>query len=483
MIQFSKFRLLAVFLFITAVNTITYSNNVVISNIGLVNDSTIKFDISWDNSWRTASPPYNHDAVWIFIKKKDCASSQWSHVDVNPNANLHSAGNPLEVYIDGRDENNTAKGVFIRRKEIGYGNITTTTVNLRLNFPSVGEYDYKVSGIEMVQIPEGSYYLGGSNSVGSIAAVQNYVNATTFESFKVTSENQLTKDTHIKQLNNTYPILTVPAAFPKGFKEIYCMKYEISQAQFVEFTNCLTSDQAANHVFANAATNALAITGVWPNRISPTPHRAMTGLTWKNFAAYLDWAALRPMSELEFEKICRGPLDPVKNEYAWGNNTLHETLTITNTGTETESVTNPNGIGVANLGASTLGQPLRCGFAASPSTNRQTAGASYYGVMEMTGNATEIVVNIQVAQGTSYIPNIGDGEVSNLPYPGFANVVGWPSIAGSLSEFPGIGLKGGGYQSSLVTATRKTQGEISNRYLIATDPATTNTCNGGRGVR
>ena len=41
-------------------------------------------------------------------------------------------------------------------------------------------------------------------------------------------------------------------------------------------------------------------------------------LSWMDLAAYLDWAALRPMTELEFEKICRGPNPPIAGEYVWG---------------------------------------------------------------------------------------------------------------------------------------------------------------------
>jgi formylglycine-generating enzyme required for sulfatase activity len=43
----------------------------------------------------------------------------------------------------------------------------------------------------------------------------------------------------------------------------------------------------------------------------------MNILSWFDVAAYLDWAALRPMTELEFEKVCRGPENRIAGEYAW----------------------------------------------------------------------------------------------------------------------------------------------------------------------
>jgi hypothetical protein len=34
------------------------------------------------------------------------------------------------------------------------------------------------------------------------------------------------------------------------------------------------------------------------------------------------------MTELEYEKACRGPLMPVANEYAWGTTTISATTAI-----------------------------------------------------------------------------------------------------------------------------------------------------------
>ena len=39
--------------------------------------------------------------------------------------------------------------------------------------------------------------------------------------------------------------------------------------------------------------------------------------------AFADWAGLRSMTELEYEKACRGPLEPVAGEYAFGTNEIY----------------------------------------------------------------------------------------------------------------------------------------------------------------
>ena len=79
-----------------------YANNVQISAVNLVEKDTVNkvitiaFDITWENSWRTSSAPYNHDAAWIFMKFKN-AAGEWHHatlstdsLDYSPAAGLPS---------------------------------------------------------------------------------------------------------------------------------------------------------------------------------------------------------------------------------------------------------------------------------------------------------------------------------------------------------------------------------------------------------
>src|SRR5690606_15837112 len=92
-------------------------------------------------------------------------------------------------------------------------------------------------------------------------------------------------------------------------------------------------------------------------------------LNWADFLSYLDWAALRPMTELEFEKASRGPLAAVTDEYAWGGTGIITTTssTITGGGTENElsSVLGSPGDGLAAIaGVTGTNGPLRVGFAA-----------------------------------------------------------------------------------------------------------------------
>lgn len=115
---------------------------------------------------------------------------------------------------------------------------------------------------------------------------------------------------------------------------------------------------------------------------------AAAGDLTKNYA-YLDWAGLRPMSAMEYEKACRGPLPVVANEYAWGSNSITSQFI----GPDID-VLGPNESYSWTLnGPFVYSNVVRCGAFAKPTgSTRLNSGGSYYGVMEMSGNAYEIVV-------------------------------------------------------------------------------------------
>ncbi|MCH2045648.1 MAG: hypothetical protein MK212_16145 [Saprospiraceae bacterium] len=456
-----------------------FANNVQIANISLSNDSTIVFSISWENSWRVSVAPNNHDAVWLFIKKRDCASGQWSHVDLSTNVTHHTIASPLEVYIDGKDVGTNAKGVFLRRSTDGVGNITNVSVALRMVDLVPGEYDFKIFGIEMVNIPEGSFDLGDGN-----ASTGSFKNGNTSNPLTITSEGALSAGTSAGYLytsSSSYRPVNLPANYPKGFAEVYCMKYEISQGQYVDFTNSLNSDQGAVRHFASTAARH-SVTGSWPVAVASAPHRAKNYLAWGDLLAYLDWSALRPMTELEYEKICRGPAPVVAGGYAWGTNTITDANTITNDGTATESVSNvvTPGSGLANYNNNTVLGPLRCGFAAKVATTRLEAGATYYGVMEMSGNLWEQTITTRNTAGSGFTGALGDGELSLSPSVGFANVTSWPNQQSSLSSstsVSGRAFRGGGATNTFGYL------RLSDRTSVNSADGRRNYTYGGRGVR
>ncbi|MDI9573694.1 MAG: SUMF1/EgtB/PvdO family nonheme iron enzyme, partial [Bacteroidota bacterium] len=306
------------------------ANNINVSNIRVTGQNTtagennpanytlVQFDLSWENSWRTSSAPNNWDAAWVFVKYR-VGSGDWQHAWLNNTG--HSSGTGTSATIDAglltpgtafHATTNPALGVFIYRSADGTGNFSITGAQLRWNYGANGvadnaTVDVKVFAIEMVYVPAGNFYVGSGGTETSAF----YMYPTTTNPYQITGEGAITVGT--TDGNLYYPSSTyggdqsgpIPANFPKGYAAFYCQKYEISQQQYVDFLNTLTSAQASTR-YPNATTNRHAITVSGGVYSTTNPYVACNFLSWMDGAAYSDWAGLRPMTELEFEKACRG---------------------------------------------------------------------------------------------------------------------------------------------------------------------------------
>jgi len=576
------------------------ANNISVTNVSLTGQSTndnytfVKFDISWENSWRTSSAPNNWDAAWIFVKYKvgqnyvsaagatssgttitvsntaglrvgmpvfvtagtgafpttgsvvtaitnsttftvSVAPSSaltggasvvtgyafWEHATLNPSDYTAPSGSAITTVSD-----NT--GVFLYRDSDGSGTFTKAGVKLRWDYGlnNVADndiIDVKVFAIEMVYVPQGSYNLGSGGTES--AHFYNYPSTTT--PYNVSSENEITVGTTSGNLYYDVPGSPptptaisnlgdqggpIPAAFPKGYNAFYCMKYEISQQRFVDFLNTLTRVQQNTRTSTNLSPGVTSVvrryvmaivepagtngseTPLYRNgircdatidRFSPVTFYCdldVDGIggedgdgkdiasnynSWADFAAYLDWACLRPMTELEFEKVCRGPGSSVSNEYAWGTATVTQNTGITNAGMSNE--TSSNG-GNATYGSNANVQgPMRVGAFATGTTTRVQAGASYYGAMEMSGNLWERPVTIGNPTGRTFTGLNGDGSVNST---GDANVNFWPG-----TDAVGSSFRGGYWDESSAYIRVSDRGYASDpgfrrRYRM-----------GGRGIR
>ena len=443
-----------------------YANNIKVTNVGIVSQNTsqnyslIKFDLSWDHSWRRYSSPVNHDAAWIFIKYRRNVENRWHHAKLHyVNGTGASDGHTVPtngVLKSSNDNGGTANGVILYRSSY----ITNATVNynnikLRWDYGANGLTDQdsievRVYAIEMVYIKAGYLYLGsGGNEYHHF-----YKRPTLTTTYQITSENAIsfgysTGKLFTANTTNTLISYTIPSAYPKGYDAFYCMKYEISQGQYVDFLNSILPAAATNRYAGKNGFNRNHITVSSSGAYSTsTAYIACNYLSWEDIAAYLDWAALRPMSEFEYEKACRASQTPVANEYAWGSSLINISQFSYNNkllGSSAESITGGYSTSSGNAALSNTigtipGGPLRCGiFAANQSsTGRQTAGATYHGVMEMSGNVSEFVVGIWHSEGRSFTGNHGDG---NLSTDGNANTASWPTVNG-------VGRRGGSFSSS-----------------------------------
>lgn len=481
------------------------ANNLQITNFSVNQaNQTVSFQVSWQNAWRLTSPPSNWDAVWIFVKFRACNqfNDPWTHGQISTTLSDHTIPAALEASLSdgsgvGIDPAPNNLGVMLRPANAGtYATFGPHSVTLKVtNLPTSGQFDFRIFGIEMVFIPEGAYTLGTLNGWHSTtteaarAFDQNGNNSDPHIPYNITSEAALT----VRWAGSGATSINVPATFPKGFRAFYIMKYEISQGQYAAFLNTLPSGAASLRYtgFFSNNRNRLASSGSYPNQFfSDREDRAQNYLSWHDLCAYLDWAALRPITEMEYEKVCRGALPEVRGEYAWGttNIAFGTTLSITpEDGTEVFSApVNANCTGWigGNYAGGDGGQgPVRVGIHAKPgSPNRQASGASYYGVMDMSGNVWEMVVMVSAPDGTvgapAYTGNWGDGILDWAT--GTANQTNWP-----LGNPGGFGLRGGSW------GTDSREHRVSARNCSYPTHTCSNTRNpnhrdaetGGRGAR
>ena len=310
--------------------------------------------------------------------------------------------------------------------------------------------------------------------------------------------------TNIGAYNKTATDLTgtntasLASGYPTGFNAFYAMKYEISQQQYVDFLNTLTYSQQAARTASSpnsaAGTPALIVGNTNRNGIDiQTPvtsatvpavyacnlngnstynesddgqHIACNYLSWDDLIAYLDWAALRPMTELEYEKSCRGNQNPTANEFAWGNTSATALSGLSNASTMSETASNTSS-NIAYNNAFTSG-PVRTGIFATSSTARPSSGSGYYGNMELSGNLWERVVTLGNATGRNFSGVHGNGTLNSS---GDADVSGWPGAAGT-------GWKGGSWLNATTNSAT-----TSDRVQAANTDNTRSADAGGRGVR
>jgi len=401
----------------------------------------ITFDLTWDN-WQTSSAVDNWDAVWVFIKFK-VDNRDWQHATLSTITTEHTS-------LSGTTITSTSggKGVFIIEGGNGTGLLNAVDISLRWNYgldnvADDAEVDVKVLGIEMVYIPDASFYVGDADCDQS----KCFYKYGTTGPFQITSEDAInmgqTADCLWAKDNGYIETATLPAAFPKGYQAFYCMKYEISQRQYAEFLNTLTSTQATSRYPGQTDYRHYieVQSGVYGcdandndtlNEFNDGEWIACNYLSWVDGAAYADWAGLRPMTELEFEKICRGNQAVVDDEYAWGDTSITLGAVISNSAQAGEVSYTANVI----YGGVT-GGPLRCGALTDADDSREEAGASYYGVMEMSGNLWERTVTVGNSDGRSFGGSHGDGSLATN---GNANETYWPGADAS-----GAGFRGGNW--------------------------------------
>ncbi len=389
----------------------------------------------------------------------------WEHASLDATAGNHTApaGSTMDVPGD-------SMGVFIYRSANGTGTFNLSDVQLRWVYGTNGVRDnevlqVKVFALEMVWVPQGAF-AAGDGSTGFTLTTINTATANT-------------PPTGIGSLGGAaggYPTgETAPdPSWPNGYNGFYCMKYEMSQGDYRDFLNTLTYDQqrfrSVGHTnppgtkaqwFSLRRAIAIQASGVAAGLIpavfgcdfdtdtifnEPEDGEWLACHTgWPDGCAYADWAGLRPMTELEFEKACRGDQLPVAGEFAWGDTLITGATGISNPGAINETYSNA-GANCAFGNSGGVPGALRVGAFAGGATTRTQAGASYYGIMELSGNLWERAIGIGNSGNRSFTGVNGDGRLTNM---GQANQYQWNGNTNPLTNNSGLGgFRGGRYTDS-----------------------------------
>ena len=290
-------------------------------------EPSVIFDLTWKNAWRNSR---NYDAAWVFLKFPD--GDSLSHAKIaksgHPIIQMPSTKTPKATI----DVDKNGNGFFIYPTESFRGDIRWR-VRVKLDAAKLKDKFRKVKphifGIEMVYIPKGGFTLGDPDQK-ALAFGSFYRSNSQGEPnglIEVNSESEIKvgategalyyrKGEYVGDQKGT-----IPAAFPKGHNAFYVMKYELTQGQYATFLNSIPSGATfarVNFGGRNYFSNKGTIRLVDGRYVAEKPDRPMNYISWDDGIAFADWAALRPMTELEFTKASRGTRKPIKHEFPLG---------------------------------------------------------------------------------------------------------------------------------------------------------------------
>ena len=417
-----------------------------------------RINLSWRHSWRdpASSSRGNHDGVWLFAKRLD-DTGRWMPMKI-------ASATAGAAYV--ADRSRDGLGVFVYRTSPASGD---AQAQLFVRWSDSDAQRIRVYAWPMVWVPEGSFQLGdgaastpGRFHAGEDAGKPYTVTAATIELGQ--RAGALWADASRTPLPAGVPGPSpwdgatgqLPAVFPTGYRAFWIQRYEVTQGQYADFLDSLSPEQAAARAPGpadfrgsgrplpdNYRYTVAMRDGHWQ---AAQPRWSMNWLIWSDGTALADWAGLRPMTELEFEKAARGAAPAVPGEYAWGTTTIVAIRGfegVDGSGGEQALPPEANTSWSPSVKDRPLLGPYGAGLLAERQT-RQGRGESYWGVADLSGNLVEMAVSAGVASGRRFVPEHGDGLIDAQ---GNADVSGWPRIASRERAFGdyGFGYRGGDF--------------------------------------
>jgi formylglycine-generating enzyme required for sulfatase activity len=444
-------------------------SNIIFQDHHLSSDSgeiSVTFTVGWENSWNNSK---NHDAAWIFFKFKNHIGDRMMRHGIIKKA----SPKVVEVY------SGVKPSIYLPEDQTGImiypGNVYRGTVSYRMEVKidasklesiEKGKQIFgNVFGIEMVYIPKGEFFVGNKDpdAQKNAAAIHDPFSK---EAYLIRSEDSImigTQKNNLWYINNGESEYRGDAKgvlaekFPKGFQSFFIMKYELTDGQYCSFLNTIGpyySSERANIGSILYEKDGGSIYKKDNEYKTNRPNTPAIFLSIDDHMAFADWAALRPMTELEYEKACRGPKSAILYDFPWGTNTRKKVIRYRNgEGLHFENLLNESMLSDQNL---------------------ELFGASFYWVMDLNKSLWERCVTIGNKKGRSFEGSHGDGHLTG--YYGNADNKDWPNrLEGGLS-YRGGGTYGYGTVGS-------PEGYVSERTFGAWGDGPRTVAYGFRAVR
>ena len=403
--------------------------------------------VKWKNSWHNKK---NNDAVWIFFKVFN-RDGRVRHAKILPGSprlehNYNASGVNAAFEIPG-----DSTGIFVYPSTEHRGD-NKWRITLKLSLKGIEHINLRETlfvnpyAIEMVYIPKGGFFIGEPSEE---LQEQNgaFFQADTHKPYFINSEQAIDVGEGKGNLNYIPGSDTlykgdkagpIPADFPKGFDGFYIMKYELNCGNYTDFLNSISdyhSHSRANFGGKNYQDDRGFIAFEDNKYSCRFPGNPVNFISTDDMMAFTDWAALRPMTELEYEKAARGTRKPIEGEFPWGSNSNKKLSRYFNE--EGALVFDPD-VNESELSDSNL----------------EIFGASYYWVMDLNKSLWERCVSVGSKQGRKFKGSHGNGHITG--YFGFADNPDWPNM-----QDGGLSYRGGGtYFEGMVGSPK---GELASR--------------------
>lgn len=278
--------------------------------------ATVRFDLAWQNAWRHE---VNHDAVWVFFKARANGAGEWQPVRLvadkvrNPAGYVQGeGGTPLEFIVPDGAEG--FLGLFVRMAEYGCGNVSAKQISavVELKDADPARIELRAYALEMVYVPEGAFNLG-SGGLEWYRFYQYTDGSQNQQPYRVTGPGAIPTGQKAGRLWARKAAQPedggeIPATFPNGYAAFYCMKKQLTAGQYCDFVNTLPPSLAPAYVLKKRFSQSASGSNI-VYKVADPEHIVAGESSWADNALFSAWAGLRLLTELEFEKLARGPMD------------------------------------------------------------------------------------------------------------------------------------------------------------------------------